>query len=389
MLSSVSPRVRTVELFAGIGGFRLAADAVGVDTVWANDHSSDACLVYANRFGSSALRNGELRDNRASIPAHELLTAGFPCQPFSSAGKKRGVRDARGTLFAELAAIIAEHRPEHFLLENVKRLLSMERGSHFATILDAFTALDYVVEWRLLNACDFGLPQNRQRIIISGTRRDLSTDRPNLLPAEDLATLPHETRVSLEGRLQWTPIESHRARFPTWGMASGDTFVAGSPRVFAADVPAPRLKDVLLAEVDPVFDFTESTLERIAESSPVNAMRQGVEILSNQAGGARMGYTVYGTSGLAPTLTCTASRHYERYRVGDRYRRLTNVEYARIQGFPDDHCGLIPNGRQYSLYGNAVPPAMAEWALRRTLALDTKVIGPVAHSGDGSLRLAV
>ncbi len=95
---------------------------------------------------------------------------------------------------------------------------------------------------------------------------------------------------------------------------------------------------------------------------------QGVEILSNQAGGARMGYTVFGVEGLAPTLTATTSRHYERYKVGSRYRRLTNVEYARIQGFPDDHCAPVAIYEQYRLFGNAVPPPMAHWVVERALS---------------------
>ena len=78
-----------------------------------------------------------------------------------------------------------------------------------------------------------------------------------------------------------------------------------------------------------------------------------------------MGYTIFGTNGVAPTLTSTTSRHYERYRVGNRYRRLTNVEYARIQGFPDAHCNGISTYGQYALFGNAVPPAMAEWVIKQ------------------------
>jgi DNA (cytosine-5)-methyltransferase 1 len=78
-----------------------------------------------------------------------------------------------------------------------------------------------------------------------------------------------------------------------------------------------------------------------------------------------MGYTIFGTNGVAPTLTSTTSRHYERYRIGDRYRRLTNVEYARIQGFPDDHCRAVSVYDQYALFGNAVPPPLAGWVMDR------------------------
>ena len=80
-----------------------------------------------------------------------------------------------------------------------------------------------------------------------------------------------------------------------------------------------------------------------------------------------MGYSIFGTSGVAPTLTCTTSRHYERYRVGNDFRRLTNIEYARIQGFPDNHCETSVRYGQYPLYGNAVPPQMVKWAIDRSI----------------------
>ena len=80
-----------------------------------------------------------------------------------------------------------------------------------------------------------------------------------------------------------------------------------------------------------------------------------------------MGYSIFGTDGVAPTLTASSSRHYERYRIGDRFRRLTNIEYARIQGFPDNHCQAVSVYDQYKLFGNALPPAMAQWVLNRVI----------------------
>jgi DNA (cytosine-5)-methyltransferase 1 len=113
------------------------------------------------------------------------------------------------------------------------------------------------------------------------------------------------------------------------------------------------------------FDFTDSMESRLAQNDDVCRFVGGVEILGNQAGGARMGYTVFGTRGVAPTLTASTSRHYERYKVGQSFRRLTNVEYARLQGFPDDHCSSVSVYDQYSLFGNAVPPPLVEWVFRR------------------------
>ncbi len=183
----------TVELFAGIGGFRIAADARGFSTSWANDNCPKACSVYRSKFGDYQIREGDIAEFKSEIPPHTLLTAGFPCQPFSAAGKKEGVRDPRGTLFQTVVDILAEKQPKYFVLENVKRLLTMERGYHFATILSSLAELNYQIEWRLLNAMHFGLPQNRQRVFIIGIHERAVTEpastiqvRVRLATVEDL-----------------------------------------------------------------------------------------------------------------------------------------------------------------------------------------------------------
>jgi DNA (cytosine-5)-methyltransferase 1 len=366
------PRLKTVELFAGIGGFRLACDAKGFETIWANDLDPKACTVYRARFGHAALREGDIRTLSGEIPDHDLLTGGFPCQPFSSAGKKSGIRDPRGTLFQTIVEIVRAHEPSFFVLENVKRLLSMEDGSHFATILEALASLDYRIEWRVLNAMHFGLPQNRQRVVIVGThQRALSSrkwDRVLLASSEDLLALSDlERSIFLAGRGRWTAIELHARRFPWWGIALDGRFFGADLLAFTSASQMPSLNSILQDnhDVGPEFDFTDSTKDRLKDNVPVNRFVQGVQILSNQGGGARMGYTIFGVDGVAPTLTAATSRHYERYSIGGRFRRLTNVEYARLQGFPDNHCREISVYDQYVLFGNAVPPPLISWVLDR------------------------
>jgi DNA (cytosine-5)-methyltransferase 1 len=359
--------MNTVELFSGIGGFRLATESASLRTLWANDVCPKACQVYRNRFGPGEIREGDIASHAVSIPDHDLLTAGFPCQPFSSAGKKRGIRDPRGTLFQVVVDVLKERRPRLFVLENVKRLLTMEEGLHFATILSSLADLNYQIEWRLLNAMHFGLPQNRQRVFIVGARRPNSDPLPSIRLAtrEDLEGAHLDGLINPDG---WEPIEHHGRRFPTWGMASGGRFIAANLGGFSLASPPVPVRTVLQADAPEEFDFTESTLRWLPINTPVNKFVQGVEILSNQGGGARMGYTIFGVNGVAPTLTSTTSRHYERYKIGDRYRRLTNVEYARIQGFADDHCAACSVYDQYALYGNAVPPPMAAWVIRQLLS---------------------
>jgi len=367
-------QVTAVELFAGIGGFRLAADALGIKTVWANDINGGACEVYRDRFGKSSIVEGDIWEHLAEIPAHDVLTGGFPCQPFSSAGKKRGIGDHRGTLFQAIVDILKRTQPKCFVLENVKRLLEMERGWHFATILNSLSELNYRIEWRLLNGTHFGLAQNRQRVFITGVRvEDPGTpgslfDGPvHLASTRDLSALKPNQFSQLLAIDDWRPLERHGSSFPSWGVCFDGRFFGADLDEFSEAQPPVLLAEVLEQDVDAKFDFTETTLSWLHKNSPVNRFVDGVEILSNQGGGARMGYTIFGTNGVAPTLTAATSRHYERYKVDDRYRRLTNVEYARLQGFPDDHCRIASVYDQYQLFGNAVPPIMARWAIAKVL----------------------
>jgi DNA (cytosine-5)-methyltransferase 1 len=153
--------------------------------------------------------------------------------------------------------------------------------------------------------------------------------------------LLHQQFYALTDSLHWQRIEKPGRKFPTWGIAHSGKFFASNLTNFSESIPPRPLKMVLESDVAQKFDYTENTQERIKESVFVNRFVDGVQILYNQAGGARMGYTVFGVAGVVPTLTATTSRHYERYLINGKYRRLTNIEYARLQGFPDNHCRKV------------------------------------------------
>ena len=211
--------------------------------------------------------------------------------------------------------------------------------------------------------------QNRERVFITGVRN--SGRRLKGIRLATVADVEVEKKCNvglLSQSDNWEEIDRRSKRFPNWGIAlNGRVFCSGLG-CFSEAMPRGILKDVLEPKVSSRFDFTESTIARLKDSTRVRRFVSGVEILSNQGGGARMGYTVFGVNGLAPTLTCTASRHYERYRIQKRYRRLTNVEYARLQGFPDDHCDSESVYSQYALFGNAVPPPMAKWVIEKVVS---------------------
>ncbi len=358
--------LKSVELFCGIGGFRIGCDELGIETIWSNEIDKLASKVYVQNFGSKNHINDDINKVYEDIPDHDLLTAGFPCQPFSSAGKKLGINDTRGTLFESINQILKKKQPRFFVLENVKRLLSMENGRHFAVILKTLSQLDYIIEWRILDAVNFGLPQSRERIVITG--RKTNANFSYLCNKEDLLDLRPNLISNITNNKLWQNIEEHTKQFFPWGIAKNGKFFHAKVKTFSSIKSRKRLKEILEKNPDESFYFTSDTLKRIENSSLVNKFVNGVQILYNQKGGARMGYTIFGSEGIAPTLTCTTSRHYERYKIGNSYRRLTNVEYARIQGFPDHHCSAASIYRQYSLYGNAVPPQLAKWAINQIIS---------------------
>ena len=219
------------DLFSGIGGFRLGLERINSDRgflqgqenediqerisdterrqtwiksdsvfrcVWSNDFNKYANQVYTARFGEANHHSGDIRGiNAETIPDHDLLCAGFPCQAFSVAGKRHGFKDTRGTLFFEILRVAEAKRPRLLLLENVKGLLSHDGGRTFATILNALEELGYWWEYQVLNSKYFGVPQNRERVFIVGHLR--GTGGREIFPITESSELSFETERVGEG----------------------------------------------------------------------------------------------------------------------------------------------------------------------------------------------
>ncbi len=361
-------KMKAVELFCGIGGFRIACDNLKIKTIFANDIDERSSNVYKDNFGEKEIRVGDINNYLHDIPKHDLLTAGFPCQPFSSAGKKKGIQDYRGTIFEKICKIIKKYNPNYFVLENVKRLLSMEKGNHFKTILNALSDTGYFIEWRLISALDYGLAQNRQRVFITGIKE--KRNHYKLIDEQEFLKIKSDSKIILTNDELWQEIGFHNKAFKNWGLCYDGKLFEYDLDVNTNNKLQLKLKDVLQKEkeIDDMFYFSESdNLERINNSEEVNKFYQGVEILFNQEGGRRLGYTIFGDNGCASTLTSSTSRHYERYLINGKMRRLTNIEYARLQGFPDLHCKDEKIYHQYYLYGNAVPPIMVEDVVKKLI----------------------
>ena len=168
--------VRFIDLFAGIGGIRKgledACQKIGVSTqcVFTSEIKEYAIAVYQENFHENNIYGDISQISIAEIPKFDILLAGFPCQPFSTAGTRQGFLDTRGTLFFEIEKILEAKQPFGFLLENVEGLVKHDRGRTLATILNKLEQLNYNVTWKVLNAKDFGVPQDRKRIYIVGNK---------------------------------------------------------------------------------------------------------------------------------------------------------------------------------------------------------------------------
>ena len=161
--------VRYIDLFAGIGGFRYSFDKAGFKCVFSSEINEACQKIYQENYGD--LPAGDItKINPEDIPDFEVLCGGFPCQPFSICGKKKGFEDTRGTLFFEICRIIEKKQPLAVVLENVKHLIDHDNGNTFRVILQKLEGLGYETSFRVLNSKDYGVAQSRERIIIVATK---------------------------------------------------------------------------------------------------------------------------------------------------------------------------------------------------------------------------
>ena len=182
---------RFIDLFAGIGGMRLAFEKSGGECVFSSEWDRFAQQTYQTNFGEVPF--GDITEiHERDIPKFDIVAAGFPCQPFSSIGKRQGFEHkTQGTLFYDVARIIAHHKPKAFLLENVSGLVTHDKGNTLATIIETLEELNYSVSYQILDSADFGVPQKRQRIYIVGFNKGKIRNADFVFPR------PRKTRVGI------------------------------------------------------------------------------------------------------------------------------------------------------------------------------------------------
>ena len=299
-----------IDLFAGIGGFRLALERQGLKCVFSSEIDEDARATYQHNFGE--LPAGDItKIDAKDIPAHDILCAGFPCQSFSISGHRDGLNDKRGALIWDVIRIARHHRPQVLLLENVPGLLSIDNGAAYRHIVEELTKSGYIVKWDLLNAADYGSPQARRRLYIVCLRTDTGLEYAT--PAVDMFAKGAVVKDILED----DKVDSRYyelKRKPEW-------------------LTEPRLR-------------------------PRRPLRIGT--LNNNV----QAYRIYSIDGPSITLTSGnggAGRRTGLYAVADGVRRLTPFECKLLMGFTSDFFVIGQSDTScYRQINNAVIPAMIE-----------------------------
>ncbi|MBX3360461.1 MAG: DNA cytosine methyltransferase [Phycisphaeraceae bacterium] len=284
---------RTIDLFAGIGGIRLGFQEVGGRGVFASEWDQLAAVTYEANFGEKPHGDITQVDPR-DIPDHDVLLAGFPCQPFSIIGERKGFGDTRGTLFFSVEQILREKRPPAALLENVKQFKTHDGGRTFRTVIDRLAALGYYTHTAVLNAWHYGVPQKRERTFIVCFRADLAFEFPRPEPA------------------------------------------------------MPSLNDVLEPEdqVDPKFIATE----RIQVKRLQRLREQGVTPFYPSVWHENKG----GAIGIHPFSCALRHNASHNYLLVNGRRRLTSRECLRLQGFPDSYKIVVDHRAIRAQAGNSV-----------------------------------
>lgn len=295
--------LKCIDLFCGIGGFHIAATNLGLEVVFASDIDDEARKTYTRNFGL-APRGDIVAIPNDDIPDHDILLAGFPCQPFSIIGSKHGMADplGRGTLFLEILRIVKAKMPRGIVLENVKQLATSRHGAVLKQIIDELQELGYSTDWKILNALDFGLPQKRERTIV-------------------VATLE--------------PFD----KFP-W-----------------PEKPLPRIPLSEILETDPDPKFFVSERIRAKRHEAHTADTKPAIWHENKAGNI---------SSHQWSCALRAGASYN-YLLVDGERRLTPRELLRLQGFPDEFEIVSNDAQTRKQAGNAVPVPLVQAAIKGVL----------------------
>lgn len=294
-----------IDLFAGLGGFRLALESLGAECVYSNEWEKNVCKVYNRNFGE--IPEGDItKVDEHNIPEHDILCAGFPCQAFSISGKQLGFEDSRGTLFFDVARIIKEKCPRVVFMENVKNFASHDSGNTLNVVRSTMEELGYTFFYKVLNSLDYGIPQKRERIYIVCFRNDLHIDE-----------FEYPDKIPLTKHVEDYLIRDSELEKPLW-VDRSDTYMNEN--------------------------LTDDTYSN-------RSIRLGI---INKGG---QGERIYSTKGIAITLSANGGGVFAKtggYLINGKMRKLLPRECARLMGFPDNYLLDESANKAYTHLGNSV-----------------------------------
>ncbi|MCZ2247165.1 MAG: DNA (cytosine-5-)-methyltransferase [Bacteroidia bacterium] len=301
---TTNPKFKFIDLFAGIGGIRLAYQNLGGKCVFSSEWNNFAKKTYEANFGEVPF--GDITQiSETSIPDHDILLGGFPCQPFSIAGvskknalgRKHGFLDeTQGTLFFDIARIIEHKKPKAFMLENVKNLVSHDKGNTFKVIKNTLEKLGYSVHYQVLNGKHF-VPQNRERILIVGFRNDIFNREENF----KFPKLPEQTA---------------------------------------------KFREILEEEINPKYTLSDKLWNYLQDYAKKHKEK-----------GNGFGFGLTDLDGISRTISARYYKDGSEILIpqdGINPRRLTPRECARLQGFPDKFIIPVSDNQAYKQFGNSV-----------------------------------
>lgn len=293
-----------IDLFAGIGGFHLALTSLGAECVYANEWDKAAQSVYKDNFGIEP--EGDItKVDENTVPDHDILCAGFPCQAFSISGKQRGFEDSRGTLFFDVARVVKAKRPKVVFMENVKNFAVHDNGNTLEVVKATMEQLGYTFYQKVLNAVNYGMPQKRERIYMVCFRNDLT--EKNFSYPEPFNLVRHVKDFLLDDESM--------------------------------------VKDLYVDRADTFYNGTKD--DKYSDSS----IRLGIV---NKGG---QGERIYSTKGIAVTLSAYGGGVFAKtggYLVNGKPRKLHPRECARIMGYPDTYKISKNKNQAYKQFGNSV-----------------------------------
>jgi DNA (cytosine-5)-methyltransferase 1 len=314
------------DLCAGIGGFRIALESIGGQCLYSSEIDTDCEITYKSNFGEGFDFTDVLKINPRNFPTVDVFCAGFPCQPFSIAGKQQGFSDPRGEIFFKLAEIIMHSQPKVVLLENVTNLILINKGEVMKNILKILDNIGYNVSYEILDSSDFGIPQARKRVYIVGQRKDI---------ANQFFQFTKKTKSKINFR---SVIEKGDNSIPI--SDKWNTYI---------DLYIGKIQE---EEVDFELPKTRKKLERIDASADLsNCVLQirssGIRALSIDKPLPTFAVSISGGGAMIPVYT------------GER-RHLSLLEMKRLMGFPDSFKFPISRTNSIKQLANAVCPPVIQ-----------------------------